>query len=435
MHDFESIRNEANELRKQQKFLDSLPLYKKIWTEYRNECSCWDGWGYATCLRKIGQPKKAIEICREIYKIDSAFEIGNNLYAWCIYDLEIRKGIDEIKLNEGIFFKAASSILKLVKQDNFSPYVRTIFQTVSYLSSKQNMPYGETIDWLRKIIPSELSNESKSFTDNKGKEREFIPDKERWYSLMTKALFKSGKHKECADLCKEALSVILKFHFDNDVWIKRRLALSQRMLGDQTSAIENLKDVLKIKNAWFIEHELATLYFDQGKDEESYKFAIDSALNSGKIENKWKLYFLIGKILARQGQNEYAEKHFIIVNNILHKQGWKQPDELVEFLKDVNVKDNQNQKELFITIREFWEKDKYGDSKQYEGKITKIMHHGNAGFIKTKDGNDYYFRANQFKENKRLMTVGQYVSFNVKESFDRKKMKESLEAINIRIKK
>ena len=33
------------------------------------------------------------------------------------------------------------------------------------------------------------------------------------------------------------------------------------------------------------------------------------------------------------------------------------------------------------------------------------------------------------------MTVGQNVLFNVKESFDKKRMKESFEAINIRTKK
>ncbi|MBZ4644068.1 MAG: hypothetical protein JG767_1677 [Deferribacteraceae bacterium] len=52
MESLEEIRKQASSLRQSQKFSEALPLFKKLWEEGKNEK--WDGWGYAFCLRKLG---------------------------------------------------------------------------------------------------------------------------------------------------------------------------------------------------------------------------------------------------------------------------------------------------------------------------------------------------------------------------------------------
>lgn len=100
MSDFNLLKQQAEQLRKEQKFNEALPIYKELWENHRESCNEWIGWGYAYCLQKTGKYQEGLKVCREVYKTYPDFVQIRNTYAWCIYYTEIKQ--DEIKDDEKI---------------------------------------------------------------------------------------------------------------------------------------------------------------------------------------------------------------------------------------------------------------------------------------------------------------------------------------------
>jgi cold shock CspA family protein len=66
------------------------------------------------------------------------------------------------------------------------------------------------------------------------------------------------------------------------------------------------------------------------------------------------------------------------------------------------------------------------------GTIKTILPNGKAGFISSTDGKDYYFRLMNYNGDKKNLKVGIKVKFNIQDSFDKVKKKQSKEAANVR---
>ena len=226
MESFEKIKSEAIKHRKNKDYDTALELYTNIWNEHRSECGCWEGWGYAYCLRKTGDSNLALDICRDIYKLDQTFKMGKDLYSWCIYDLEINTENDEISKATDRFIKAAKAILKLSDQDDYSPYIRTIFKVVNFLGTRPNVDYDQIIWWLEKLESKQLSTDPKKILDEKGTEHTYYSDRENWASLNTKALCKAERYKDCIEACNKTLKELPGLSYSNKIWIQRRLAVS-----------------------------------------------------------------------------------------------------------------------------------------------------------------------------------------------------------------
>ena len=60
-----------------------------------------------------------------------------------------------------------------------------------------------------------------------------------------------------------------------------------------------------------MQHELARIYYELGKNEEALTVAIDSALNFGKDENKWELFLLLARILSDDSKLDAARMHLL----------------------------------------------------------------------------------------------------------------------------
>ena len=178
----------------------------------------------------------------------------------------------------------------LTSQDQYSPYVKTIFRVIDYIiKSRASYPANDIINWVDKLDMNGLSQEPFTFIGDDQKHREIQSDQEKWFAIKTKALEKNGVYEECIELCEKALLNISKFHYSNDIWFKRRIALSKAHLGDKRKAADELEVLLQNKKEWFIQHELARIHYDLGNIEKALKFAIEAALNFGKNEYKWEL--------------------------------------------------------------------------------------------------------------------------------------------------
>jgi predicted Zn-dependent protease/cold shock CspA family protein len=437
---YDQIKQQAEQARKNKDYANAINSYKELCTNYRNDCTEWDGWGYAFCLKQVKEYKKALNICREVYKLNPNFEHNKNLYAWCIYYTEI--GIEKIN-NEDNFFKAGEAIIKLVKQEDKSVkleknipclYSLSVFKILDYLNEKAIYNPKPILYWTEKLNPDFLENIPFQIIGNDGKQRELAPHKEKWYSLRSKALLENKQFGECIKLSEKAIMVFNKFHYDNDIWFKRNIAHSKAELGDYVTAIEELKLLLKRKNEWFIQKEIAELYIKQNDIDTAMNFAVDAALNFGDADKKMNLYTLLADLLATQNKIEEAKLHIELIYQIRNSNQWKIPSELLDRINKYQIDTNNlsDIKDITRKLKPIWEQLKFGTQELLKGIIKTIIAEGKAGFIETDNKKFYFFSAKDFKGRRDLMQQGQKVTFFLEDGFDKKKNQPTKIAVNIR---
>lgn len=420
MNAVDETRQQAMTLRQQGQYDEAIALYATLWKDHRASCTEWDGWGYAYCLRKAHRPEEALDVCREVYKMKADFEQLRNLYGWCIYDLEIANRDDsEIGQNATQFFKAVSAILGLVEQDQFSPCVRTVFRVIDYYKkSRTSYPANEILEWTDRLELDQLSREVGHGTNRRGKPIEYASDREKWYAERCKALFELGRFQECLALSQQALADIAKFHFDNDIWIRWRMALSKGRLGEQEDAICDLKDILCSKRDWFIQRDVARLLYEIEHFDEALKYAVEAALNSGDLEYKWELFLLMGSILEALSKTDEAKKHVLLAAKLRQEHEWRFPQDLQAAIGRLNVDidTDTSSVELHEKLKSYWNSLKLANLPRVTGEVKNLMGHGRSGFIRGDDGNDYYFKLGSFQGPKDRVVSGLRVVFFVEEN-------------------
>ena len=433
MADHQQLRNSANQLRKAKRYNEAFQMYAKLWNNFREYCNEWDGWGYAFCLQKLKRYKEALEVCRDVFRTNPEFPNIKNVYAWSIYYTEIKKNKIE---NEPIFFKAAEAIVQLCRQeDKFSPYTLTVFKVIEYLKTKAIPNSDQILQWADKLDPVLLETEPFQFVDDTGKKRELASKREQYFMFRSTALFDKELWVECINCCEQALRLIPKFHYSNDIWFKRKIALSQRKVGETENALSLLKEILQTKKEWFIQSEIAEILFDKGEHDKALELAVDAALNFGDTDKKLNLFILLAEILKAKGEIDVARKHIAFIYKIRATNNWRIPQELLQQINSYQI-DIQNITDLDEQQRELkrsWNQLKFKNKKQYSGKIKTILPNRNAGFIESVNGESYYFQIREFNGRRHEAREGVRVNFYLEDGFDRKKNRIVKNAVKVTV--
>lgn len=331
-------------------------------------------------------------------------------------------------------------ILLGLNSDFSKTLVSNLFSIVLKSEKKKPAPNWKLVnDFCNQINPTLLSTDCSTIqVERKGRtqDMELASDFENWYAYKTKALMKLGEWQECFDTSKEALENIDNFHYSNDVWFSRRVALSKKNLGNTEDTIEELETILKKKREWFIQKELAELYFEKDDLNTAFKMAIDAINNFGPLEFKVDLLFLIAKILNKQDESDLSFKHFSLSKLVRQDEEWKVPQKLFDELNqfDQNEIPLSELKSLKSELMKYWNGFNKNDKRQktpkhrnnsdnLQGEVTKLLHdneRGKDGFIKS-DNNEFYFSASPNWHLTSELTVGKKVVFKVIPATDEKK--------------
>ena len=257
------------------------------------------------------------------------------------------------------------------------------------------------------------------------KPMEFASDKENWFAFKTKALFETQQYHECFELSKQALETFKIFHYSNEVWFARRIALSKKYLGNSTDALNELLQVLKRKKEWFIQSEIAEIYKENGDFDKAFKYGIEAINNFGDLEYKVGLLVLIAEILEKKQENELSFKHYMLSKQLRQQEEWKVPQTLDHALRnlgyaEVSIDQLPN---LKGELKKYWNsfkpqqiKPSSGKNQQLTGKIYKVLHKdekGTDGFIKYDINKSVYFRLNTNDYLSKIITVGLEVTFKI----------------------
>ncbi len=357
------------------------------------------------------------------------------------FDLEDEDGdIQDFDFNKSDLLEKIESLIPILNSFN-SDFTKTLssnlFTIVLKSEKKKPAPNWRIVnEFCNKIDREKLSKECSTIqVERKGelKDMELASDYENWYAYKTKALTKLGEWQECFDLSKEALKIIENFHYSNDVWLLRRVALAKKNLGNTEDTIQELQTILKKKREWFIQKELAELYFEKGNIDLASKYAIDAINNFGPLEFKVDLLYLLGKILRQQDKLELSFQHFSLSKLIRQSEEWKLPQKLFDELRTFSYSEAQQNdfKKLKYELQKYWDTFKVTQTKTFdkskatsnnsnEGEIVRILHdneRGKVGFIKS-NGKEYYFSVNPNFHSIFKLVVGTKVMFEILPSKD-----------------
>lgn len=270
------------------------------------------------------------------------------------------------------------------------------------------------------------------------KPMELASNKEDWYAFKTKALFETQQYEECFTLSKKALESFDKFHYSNDIWFARRIALSKKHLGNSTDALNELLQVLKKKKEWFIQSEVAEIYKENQEFEKAFKFGIDALNNFGDIEYKVGLLLLVGELLFKKDEKELAFKHFSLSRLLRLQEEWNVPNTLSSWLNQFTYEPIAIDRlpKLKQELKTYWSSYKpiQVDNEQITknsqvritGKVERILHNdekGADGFVKYDGNKSIYFRVNSTEDIIKILSVGLSVDFKVLPATEDKKEK------------
>ena len=405
---FSDFSNEIDRLKKSNQFQLALEFFKHNKEQFTKEQIKSNKFlisNIIACLRKTGKSNFATNFLNtyDITLNNQTELLILNQYGWAIYDI-LKIELENSNYNkEKILNLLHTPVSLLINSDaNFmSSIISQIFTIVLRKEKeKQNEDYRFLNEFCNLFNPEILSIEV-STIDQKGKSVKLASDKEKWYATKSKVLFELGLFQECFEVSEKALHELNNFHYNNDLWFARRIALSKKSLGNLDEAINDLEKIFKRKREWFIQKELAELYFEANQIEKAYQYAIEAMTRNGfaKLEFKIGGIFLLGKILKIKSDTIMANKHFWIVRCIRVQNGWKITDELQQELNSFEPLSDAFES-LLNELKKFWQPDKAADKSKldnsdgtYIGIVRKILHdneQGKNGFIVHKE-KDFYF--------------------------------------------
>lgn len=424
------LKDEARSLRESKNYSDALAIYDSLWAESNDRFNEWDGWSYAFCLLKTQQYDKGIAVSRYMIEKFPLFINTKNVFCWCLYYQKIKPQVK----NEDEFIKAANEIILHCKQEKYSPFAITVFAVATYINEKPAYNPVKILEWILKLNP-ELLEDSVKIMEEKdtGKEVELASDREKFFSLLIKAYFETYEFEKCLQACNLAFKSISKFHYDNDIWFKRKKAQCLSHKGELDESVKIYEEIIKKKSDWFIKSEIAELYFKMNDINKALKFACDAALSSGDSEKKMKLYELLANLNTKLGNYEIAKKHIALVYSIRKEHEWKL-DQILDTIEkfDVNIDNLGDAKSQERNLKKEWEILMFGDKESNNGTIISILPNGKAGFIKKDDGSSYYFNLRSFVGRKEFAIPGRNVTFIIEDGFDIKKNIQTKIAVNVK---
>jgi tetratricopeptide (TPR) repeat protein len=445
-------RDEVKRLHKANRHAEALPIARMLWQETEPKDK-WDGFYFATCLRKTGQSETALEVCGAVRLLDPAFVQINNLQGWCEYDLHIKPSLKEDEVpdesgdanaNVENAVLAANRVIALTKQEKFSPYTRVVLGVSKLLLSSGGQERArQSLSFLDRLTP-ELLETPTSFV--KPKEVGFRATETKDYALehedyslrRCKALLLACEFTKCIDFAKSQLTSFPSKIGRYDVWLAYYKAKALASSGHHEEACVEGRQLVSIKPEWYIEHLIAENEFRQNNMEAAWASCLRAATMTGKLASKVNLVTLMARVLEAKGNNEEARRHLLLHVALEAELGGTIREETRALAVKLGLQSAdrkipaENSSYYLKALQPFWREEMGRNIPRLPGRIKSLLGE-TAGFVRSADGQDFYFKVRDFLAPRGALTLGSQVTFTVVDSFDPVKGKASQRAEQIRL--
>lgn len=414
----------AEELRKNGQYSAALNQFAEIW---RQNPTSFIGWRYAFCLRKVGQLRDAEKIAREALGKNLEDKFTRTELGWILYEKEIKPVKEEGNLE--YITEIANQIFELNPDDMVLAKVALSVIKVA----KDQGKWESVLKWTERLVPEKLDNQPMIFNNKRG-----MSDRETWYVNRARALFELGHYDEARKCAQKGL-----VEFPDEIFLRRTAALALALSGDLMGGIAEMRSLLTHPRAdWYMKAELAELEYQAGNFTESYRLMCEALLQS-RQSDEYKIgnFVTLARISLALGKLEIAAAHVELTVRVRSNKGWQIPADLLQLRSEVQTalqKLNQTRlelpqdpKQLRNLCYRYWQEGKDEGMQFYRGTVKPYPEGRYFTYIERDDGGeDVYVIVRDLPEDcKQPMSR---VEFALKKSFDKKKGRESVQAINLR---
>lgn len=404
-----------------------------------------------TALRGVKAIGAAYEFLR-IYNIVPGTETSNrmlNSYGWLLYatlksetntsessQTDIKSNFqiqNRLKIFLEIMQLPAEADEKTFRDHKYSiSLIEFLFRIIiKQEKSKINPDWKFLSDICERINPIYLSEQCHTINveqKNKTKELELASAREEWYAAYSKGLMETNRYSKCQEICSEALRLPGKLHYDNKIWFERRIAQCYSKTNKPAEAIKIYSEIIRQKHDWFLYKELSECYFKEGNLAEAIRYGKQAASAFGPINFKVELIELMGDILSKQGNDDLAHIHYLLVIKIREAEKWNINQNLKDKITRVStsndIPDRYSKEKLKEQLFAFWNNNtertnnpnQIKNTSKGKGTIFKLLPpkaQGRDGFIKSENGKTFYFFLQTGHENFEQLKCNQSVEFEI----------------------
>ncbi|MBK9290663.1 MAG: hypothetical protein IPM52_03390 [Bacteroidetes bacterium] len=366
------------------------------------------------CLRETGKTREAVHFVLNWLGMDAEMVVQNELgvnMAWLLF-FYFQQPDQQVADSELEF--AEMLIVKLGAGASRSIAERLFFAWTEKQKGRGEAGYSKLLEVLQMLGPETFDTQTRQISIRlKGKEKEveLASAREQAMMLLIKALYALRQYGECIEVCNKTLQSGIEFHYGNQIWIARYMALSYRQTGKLDEAIHHLELVLRKRREWFVMKELAELYEQVRQIPKAIALATSAAGLGGYSAYKTGLFELLGRML-KDSDGEKSVQWYALAARSRIEAGWRLSYEL----QAVPLPENTTAAQMYQALMEHAGLLKQTAAEEEwvgTGRLTRILHAGENGdgFITSDDGRTVYFRFAQSKVPADQLIEGARYSF------------------------
>lgn len=421
----------ANELRKNGKLAEALPLYREL---LKDDSDSYSAAGLLHCLRKLRLFDEALSLCTPASHKHMLLDWYRKEVIWTLIQGKLRVMDDTASVPEVV--SVAKSILALEPKD-YSARWRTVHPVLK--KARGHKKWDIVFEWAEKVTPDELS--TAPMKDDR--ERDGWCERAVWHNYRIRSMIEVGDREQAIKLALEAANLFPR----QAKFFKRLEALAQFRLGRFAEA-EWLYSKLTIggRPDWWILKEHGHVLKELGRSRDALTTMSKAALSNRKLEAMVSLFSDIGFLCRQTDLKQDARNHLLLSKHIREKNGWtvsqaisvgitELDDELADLLGPGDFDS------ILVECRKFWRRTV---GAQYDSHETSLKSREVKRMLKGtlkmgppersycflhSSGRDSYFCLKSDLPNG--VTDGVTLKFDAMPSFDKKKNQESWKAINV----
>lgn len=393
-----------------------LSVYKQKFEDDVASFREFEAMDYVKSLKNQGQEDEAIEVGKTFLEQRPDLHAYINHYGYALYNKFVKGAQSKEDVNFEMVSEIAQEILKVCKQERYSPYEATCNAMIRFGLEQKPVDYKLVSEYLDYLDPTLLNKEPYTQEGQKEGESKF----ERWYRLRVRAAFELKDYKKCVEIANQAMTLNIKWHFRNAYWIRVYRAKSNLELGHYE---ECEHEYLVLQNQYFDTDFYRTLYkilAGLDRQKEANVYLLYDIYISGYDKEQKSLYNLLLEA-AKVAGDDHAVELITAMNLAFDKEAGKDV-ELPEAFA------NKTSGELYDRMIDEVTRhlDLYVERKK--GKVIHYNEEKELGSIAVGDEPAIFFRQADFIYDEEVRRY-ERVEFTEMKTFDRKKQAITKKAV------
>lgn len=437
-----TLSEQAKELERTQKFAEAAAIYKQMHTNRPTDN--YAASHYISCLRKANRSAEAVEFGWTLSEEMRANNFVHNAWVWALYAFYFKtsenKDDEEISSSEtnrgddNQFRKMQSATEYVLKKS--SPHsqsdmlLRKKFIFGICREAKQRGKWQIVHQFAIQLDPTQLTREPDQYSP--------MSEYEQWLYRVVKALFELECYEECQKQAQQALE-----GYPQNKHFRWWHAVATAKIGLSTEALTELQDLDKRYQEWFIREDIAKICEQLQRHDDAWIWYCKAASLQGPLKGRYKMIGCMALPLQHLERWQEAYEHLQLAYLLAEREGWEKSKTAQDFKGQMEQLHNRfptliisqeytslDFNSLQRKLQQIWKKEIANILPHRRGYIKTVNEEKKFGFIRS-DTEDFHFSFRALPRNL-MPTIHMEVEFDVEESYDNTKQRNSFRAINIR---